>query len=291
MKAQGLTSFTETLLGSDKGNTHAYKEILFPKDSGLRQDGLHIWPRNSHMLMALANLDGSMTGTLYMDTKGDSNTFDAIQDKASAETFFKTYYSDALDKIGGIDRAVEQMLTNPNGLLGTVRATAWHAKGRVVLAGDAAHAIVPFFGQGMNCGFEDIFHLTRILAAHSCRGGRIGEVSDSLETATIPAQIDAADGEKWAAAFEEYFQNRKTNTDAIADLALENFEEMRDRVSDRKFLLQKKVENRIENALGNKFRSGYAMVCYGGAGNVSYRNAFILSRVQVRLDTQSSQRC
>lgn len=78
----------------------------------------------------------------------------------------------ALDKIGGIDRAVEQMLTNPNGLLGTVRATAWHAKGRVVLAGDAAHAIVPFFGQGMNCGFEDIFHLTRV-SDSSCQCGLI----------------------------------------------------------------------------------------------------------------------
>jgi len=280
MKEQGFTQYTETLLGSDTNEVHGYKEMLFPIDSGLRQDGLHIWPRNSHMLMALANLDGSMTGTLYMNTNAGSLSFDAIKDKESAQKFFETYYADALPLIGGAERAVDQMLKNPNGLLGTVRADTWAHRGRVLLLGDAAHAIVPFFGQGMNCGFEDIFHMTRIIDAHACKGGSIGTVASSLAEASVPAQMDAADANMWETVFEEYFKERKTNTDAIADLALENFEEMRDRVSDRKFLLQKKVENRIENAIPEKFRSGYAMVCYGGIGNVSYRNAHTLSRVQ-----------
>lgn len=280
MRELGITEFTETLLGAETGSTHSYKEILFPVDSGLKMEGLHIWPRNSHMLMALANLDGSMTGTLYMDTTGSSTSFDAVKDQESAQKFFETYYAEALPMIGGADRAIEQMLKNPHGLLGTVRTTNWVVKGRVVLVGDAAHAIVPFFGQGMNCGFEDVFHITRIIAEHNCRGGSLGTAAPSLPDAASPSPIAPSDAAAWAAAFSEYFTGRKTDADAIADLALENFEEMRDRVSDRKFLLQKKVENRIENALGGKFRSGYAMVCYGGAGNVSYRNAFILSRVQ-----------
>lgn len=125
------------------------------------------------MLMALANLDGSMTGTLYMDKDGEyehllntltfsRESFATINSNESAKEFFEKYYADAIPLIGGIDRARSQMLENPSGLLGTVRTTKWNYRGRVVLLGDAAHAIVPFFGQGMNCGFEDVLQLLTV---------------------------------------------------------------------------------------------------------------------------------
>jgi len=188
--------------------------------------------------------------------------------------------------IGGVERAIEQMIQNPNGLLGTVRTTNWSAKGRAVLLGDAAHAIVPFFGQGMNCGFEDVHEIVKIIDKYACSGGSFSEPQSSLESALAGAAdfvMDPAAADKWASAFDEYSEARTTNGNAIADMALENFEEMRDRVGDRSFLLQKRVENRIENCLGDKFRSRYAMVCYGGAGNVTYRNAFRLGEVQTEV--------
>jgi kynurenine 3-monooxygenase len=148
--------------GCPSGHAHGYKEMLFPVGSGLISHGLHIWPRTRHMLMALANRDGSMTGTLYMDQDGGSESFDELKDTASATAFFEKHYADAIPMIGGVERAVEQMVNNPKGLLGTVRTSVWNTRGRVVLLGDAAHALVPFFGQGMNCGFEDVHEIIKV---------------------------------------------------------------------------------------------------------------------------------
>lgn len=286
MRKDGLTEFTETMLGSENSTTtHGYKEMLFPKGSGLLQEGLHIWPRRTHMLMALANLDGSMTGTLYMDMKGEES-FESISTPEKCEAFFKKYYPDAIELVGGIERATTQMLENPSGILGTVRTTRWNHRGRVLLIGDAAHAIVPFFGQGMNAGFEDVYELLHVLSDMECKGG--------VSHAPVPAEdyksesfsdvkISEDDAEKWAAAFDKIHEERKANGDAIADLALYNFEEMRDKVADRCFLLQKRVENLVEKAFESKFRSMYAMVVYGGGGNITYENALKLGRVQQTL--------
>lgn len=231
MKEQGYTDSSEKLLGAEKGHVHAYKEILFPVGSGLIPEGLHIWPRRNHMLMALANLDGSMTGTLYADTDGSDTSFAELQSPEKVQAFFEKYYADALPMIGGAERAIDQMLTNPNGLLGTVRTVTWNVKGRVLLLGDAAHAIVPFFGQGMNCGFEDVYEIYRLLAANAqlCTGGRLGNMASTREEAlcsVVGAGPSAEQGATWAKIFNEFFISRKPNADAIANMALENFDEV-----------------------------------------------------------------
>ena len=282
MRNDGLTEFTETMLGDGTPSTHGYKEILFPKESGLSLNGLHIWPRRTHMLMALANLDGSMTGTLYMDTKGDES-FESIQTPEKCAAFFNKYYPDAIEKVGGIEKATSQMLSNPSGILGTVRTSKWNHRGRVLLLGDAAHAIVPFYGQGMNAGFEDVYDLLHILSETNCAGGVVHVPVDSRTysaSSVNSVAISPNDAADWAAAFEKIHVDRKPNGDAIADLALLNFEEMRDKVADRCFLLQKRVENLVEKTFETKFRSMYAMVVYGGTGNITYSNALKLGKVQ-----------
>ncbi|KAH8056265.1 FAD binding protein [Aureococcus anophagefferens] len=219
---------TEALLDS------GYKEMLFPKGTSLETHGLHIWPRGTHFLMALANLDGSFTGTIYMVNEGDGATFASLENGGveAAEKFLEEAYGDALAHLGGAKRAAEQLVKNPRGILGTVRTKTWAFGGKLALVGDAAHAIVPFFGQGMNCGFEDV----------------------------------------------------DRNANAIADMALENYVEMMDRTGDPDFRKAKAVENALENsALGSRFRSRYAMVCYGGGrqpGGVQYDDALQLGKVQ-----------
>ena len=257
----GLTSASEELL------SQGYKEMLFPKTTGtgteagretsLVRYGLHIWPRGKHMTMALSNLDGSFTGTVYMEKEGPES-FAALKDEAAAAEFLARHYPSALPLIGGMESAVKQLAHNPVGILGTVRTDTWHVGGKVLLIGDAAHAIVPFFGQGCNCGFEDCLELSRLVDKH-CAG----------------------EGPKdWEACFAALQLARKTNANAIADMALENYVEMQEKTGDRGFLLRKAVENKIEKAHEDKFRSRYAMVVYGGAGNITYRNAYKLGEVQ-----------
>ena len=220
-----------------------YKEIPF----AAREDGsyamadhaLHIWPRGSHMLMGLANLDGSFTGTIYMPNKGSDASFEALDTPDKVLAFFETHYPDAIELVPNLG---EVFLENPVGTLGTVRCEPWHHEDDVVLVGDAAHAIVPFFGQGLNCGFEDCVVLYELLA--EC---------DTL-------------GE----AFARYDVARKRNTDAIADMALENYVEMSEQVGDATFLLKKKIERRIEQELETLYRSRYATVMYS---HVPYKDA------------------
>jgi kynurenine 3-monooxygenase len=226
--------------------SYGYKELAFPApdarpdDAGAQEmagHALHIWPRGDHFLMGLANLDGSFTGTIYLPWEGDVG-FEELSDKGSVRAFFETYYRDAIPLLG--EDFEDEFLQNPNGKLGTVRCKPWHIitskelAERVLLVGDAAHGIVPFFGQGLNCGFEDCVVLDELLSTH-----------DSLDR-----------------VFSAFFSSRKPNTDAIADMALENFVEMRDKVGDEHFLLQKTVEHRLENELTDIYRSRYAMVMY-----------------------------
>lgn len=256
-----------------------YKEVLFPKpaegnDFGAKGEnggepcngryGLHIWPRGDHFLMALANKDGSFTGTIYIDSKGKEesmeNFVDTPEGVARARAFAEKYYAEALPHVGGLDEFVRQLTKNPNGILGTVTTSTWALKGRVVLIGDSCHAMVPFFGQGCNCGFEDTLWLSRLLDKHCCDdNGRC-----------VPEKCT---GENFQAAFAALERERKPNAEAICQMALENYKEMGAKTGDLKFQAMKKVENRLENQYGLKFRSRYAMVCYGGDGNVSYANA------------------
>ncbi|CAE7427368.1 kmo [Symbiodinium sp. CCMP2456] len=277
----GLTEFTEDLL------TRGYKEVLFPKPEEGREFGatgehgeacdgrlgLHIWPRGDHMLMALANRDGSFTGTIYMDNQGEEEAFAAFTDtpegRAKCSQFCEKYYSDAIPHVGGLESLVNQIVKNPTGILGTVRATKWTSQGKVLLIGDSCHAMVPFFGQGCNCGFEDTLWLSKLIDSYCCDAGKV-----SAEKCT---------GENFAACFAAVEAERKPSADAICEMALENFLEMRDKTGDVKFQVLKKVENRLENVFPDKFRSRYAMVCYGGEGNVSYANAKDLGIVQASI--------
>lgn len=214
---------------------HGYKEVLFPPDAAgefaMAGHALHIWPRGHHMLMGLANKDRSFTGTIYLPWKGP-DSFESLATARDVDRFFEKHYPDA---IGLLEPDFDdEFVSGPTGELGTVRCSPWYLGDRALLVGDAAHGIVPFFGQGLNSGFEDCAVLWNLLAAHH----DLGHV------------------------FELFFDARKTNTDAIADLAVENFTEMRDKVGDERFLLKKAIEHRIEQEMPDIYRSRYAMVMY-----------------------------
>lgn len=221
-----LADYKVEPLGTD------YKELLMPTnlngDYPLDPKCLHIWPRGKHMLMALPNLDGSFTMTLYLPQKW----FGEFKTKDDLKNYFETNYPDVLALIPDYQN---DYFSRPQGFLGIVRMNPWVYGDQVALLGDAAHAIVPFFGQGMNSGFLDVQFLL----------SQIDQYSDDYQT-----------------IFKKYNQQQKLNGDAIADMSLENFVEMCDKVGDEKFLFRKKVEMKIENAFPLKYRSRYGMVTY-----------------------------
>lgn len=282
LRKWGFTTFTEDIIAS------GYKEVLFPKpaendDFGAKgtdggepcegRRGLHIWPRGDHMLMALANMDGSFTGTIFIDNKGEDESCEAFADseegRKQCAAFCQKYYSHAIPYVGGLEVLVEQLVKNPTGILGTVFTSKWAVRGKVLLIGDSAHAMVPFFGQGCNCGFEDTLWLARFLDKYCCTNGSIAP--------------EKCTGENFAACFAAVEAERKPNADAICQMALENHAEMQDKSGDVRFQAMKKVENKLENTFPDKIRSRYAMVCYGGEGNVSYANAKKLGEVQWKI--------
>jgi len=222
------------------------------------------------MLMALANVDGSFTGTIYLDNEGPEESFAAFSDteegRAKCTAWCEKHYSNAAVHVGGIDEMVRQIVTNPTGILGTVAASRWAHKGKILMIGDACHAMVPFFGQGCNCGFEDTLWLSRFIDDFCCKNGKFAS--------------ELCTPESWISVFKAVESERKPNADAICAMALENFAEMRDKTGDIRFQALKRVENKLENVYPDLLRSRYAMVCYGGDGNVSYANARKLGVVQ-----------
>lgn len=213
-----------------------YKELTIPPADGgafrIDEHALHIWPRGNRMLMALPNRGGSFTVTLYLPDE----EFAGLTDATAVRRLFERQFPDSLPLIHDLEG---DFFDNPTGGLATVRCRPWHDGDRVALIGDAAHAIVPFFGQGMNCGFED------------CR------VLDEL--------LDEHGNEDWGRVLAAYDTSRKPDGDAIAEMALDNFVEMRDRVGDPEFLLRKQVEHRLETEMPAEYRSRYSMVMYGAA--------------------------
>jgi kynurenine 3-monooxygenase len=226
---------------------YGYKElVILPGPGGefqLEKNALHIWPRGTYMLIALPNFDGSFTCTLFLPYKGEVS-FEQLKDKETVLEFFTKQFPDAIPLIPNL---VETFHTNPTGHMVTVKCHPWSVNGRALLIGDAAHAIVPFFGQGMNCGFEDLTVLDQCFNRH-----------------TPTHEID------WQRVFEEFFALRKDNCDAIADMAVENFIEMRDKVANPQFQLEKAVEKILQKEFPNDFSSRYSLVTFS---NVPYNFA------------------
>ncbi len=214
---------------------YGYKELTIPAANGtwaLEKNALHIWPRGNYMMIALPNLDGSFTCTLFFPYEGE-RSFNAIKTDTDLLNFFLEVFPDAVPLMPNL---ADDYFSNPVGSLVTIKCFPWSFEDKSLLIGDASHAVVPFYGQGMNAGFEDITVLDQML--------------------------DGFDGEDWEALFKAFERKRKPNADAIADLAVMNFIEMRDKVADPRFLLRKKIEGKISQQFPDKWIPLYSMVTF-----------------------------
>lgn len=212
-----------------------YKELTIPAGVNdkfmMEKNALHIWPRGNFMLIALPNMDGSFTCTLFFPFEGEPS-FASLTSTEKVKTFFENTFADAASLMPNLR---EEFFNNPTASLVTVKCYPWIREDNFALIGDAAHAIVPFFGQGMNCGFEDCRILNELIGVHK---------------------------ENWEKILEAYQTLRKPDADAIAELALNNFIEMRDKVADPKFLLQKKIETAFSKKYPDKWIPAYAQVTF-----------------------------
>jgi kynurenine 3-monooxygenase len=212
-----------------------YKELTIPPtadgDFAMEVNALHIWPRKNYMLIALPNLDMTFTCTLFFPFEGEFS-FSKLDTEEKVRDFFQKTFPDAVPLMKDY---VQEFFTNPTSSLVTIKCFPWIREDKFALIGDAAHAIVPFFGQGMNCGFED------------CR---------------VLDELIEENGEDWATILEQYQALRKPDGDAIADLAVNNFIEMRERTADPKFLLQKKIEARLHEKYPDKWIPAYSQVTF-----------------------------
>jgi kynurenine 3-monooxygenase len=213
---------------------HGYKELKLPPGRDgehlIHKNALHIWPRGGFMLIALPNLDGSFTLTLFLARSGPES-FESLTHASAIDTFFLRHFADVAALLPNL---ASEFLHNPTGVMGTVRCARWSLADRLLLLGDAAHAITPFHGQGMNCAFEDCRELFELLGARS----------------------------DWPEVFATFDCTRRPNTDAIADMAIENYREMRDTVRDPKFQLQKALSLELERRFPNRFVPRYSMVMF-----------------------------
>lgn len=231
-----------------------YKELLIPaaEDGSFRMqptNALHIWPRRQFMMIALPNPDGSYTCTVFMPFEG-AESFAALQTPQAVEAFFRKHFPDARPLMPTL---IEDFFTNPTSSLITTRIEPWFFENKSALIGDAAHAIVPFYGQGMNAGFEDVRVLSGLLDQY---------------------------GDDWASVLPEYSRLRKPNGDAVGSLALQNFVEMRDKVADEDFLNRKKREKELTLQYPERFRSVYEMVSFS---HTPYDTALKCTEAQDRL--------
>jgi kynurenine 3-monooxygenase len=247
MQKLGRVKFSQEVLD------YGYKELTIAAGPGgkhiLEPNALHIWPRGAYMLIALPNIDGTFACILFLPFEG-RESFASLDTGEKAQRFFAERFADAVPLMPQLQ---ENYTGNPVGSMATVKCAPWQMDGKVLLLGDAAHAIVPFFGQGMNCAFEDCTAFLELLDRH---------------------------GPDWKKLFQEFEQARKPNTDSIADMALENFIEMRDRVADPRFLFRKKVELALEAKYPRHFVPKYAMVTFH---RVPYSVALSRGEIQDRL--------
>lgn len=229
MQRQNMFNYSQEFLNT------GYKELNIPANADgthkLDKNSFHIWPRGEYMLIALPNLDGSFTCTLFMPFEGE-NSFASLTDRKSVEDFFAKNFPDSIDVI---PKLAEDFFKNPTSTLVTMKCYPWTFEDKVALIGDACHAIVPFYGQGMNAGFEDITVLNECMEKH---------------------------GDDWLSAFQEYQTLRKPNADAIAELSYRNFMEMSSSVADEKFLVRKKIEKRFSEKYPEKWLPLYSRVTF-----------------------------
>jgi kynurenine 3-monooxygenase len=232
---------------------HGYKELsILPKGTGgwaIEKEVLHIWPRGHFMIIALPNLDGSFTLTMFHPF-GSEIGFDELNTKEKVKDFFEKYYPTLLPHIPHYQ---EEFFENPVGTLGTIKAYPWQAYGKALILGDAAHAIVPFYGQGMNASLEDVRVFDEILEEH---------------------------GTDWEKVFTTFQDARHKNTNAIADLAIDNFYEMRDHVDDINFMRKRKIETQLEQQFPDYY-SKYSLVTF--KPNLPYEEAMKKGRKQNEL--------
>jgi len=235
LSARGL------LRAHDAPLPHDYKELTIPADAArpggfvFEPRALHIWPRGGYMLIALPNTDASFTATLFLPRHGDPS-FEALSDNAAIRRLFSMQFADAAAVIPDL---TQQFAINPQSRLGTLHCEPWQLDGRILLLGDAAHAIVPFHGQGLNCGFEDCRLLDRLLA-------------------------EAASGEQGtrAALYARFERARRPDTDAIATMALENYQEMRDGVRSPQFARRQALAAQLEQRFPARFIPRYSMIMF-----------------------------
>lgn len=231
---------------------HDYKELTIPPAEGrpvLEPNALHVWPRGGFMLIALPNTDRSFTATLFLARKGP-RSFEALRDSRSVLDFFREEFADAVPLIPNL---AAQFQAHPAGQLGTVHVAPWHIGGQLLLLGDAAHAIVPFHGQGMNAAFEDCLEL------------------DSL--------LDRFD--EWESVFAEFERVRRPNAAAIAQMALENYTEMRDTVLAAGFVRRTALALELERRFPGRFIPRYAMVSFHP--EIPYAEALRRGAVQAQI--------
>lgn len=232
---------------------HGYKELNIPPTASggfaIEKNALHIWPRGEYMLIALPNADGSFTCTLFFPNEGPTS-FASLDTPEKIQQFFEQEFGDAVPLL---DDLVREFQENPVGKLGTLHCNNWIYEGKAVLVGDAAHAIVPFYGQGMNASFED------------CRA--------------LNACIEEHGTNDWAKVYQDYFERRKANGDAIGTLAVENFYEMRDHVANPIFRRKRELEHQLENTYDD-YHSKYSLVTF--KPDVPYARALELGNQQDR---------
>jgi kynurenine 3-monooxygenase len=231
-----------------------YKELEIPEGENgqfmMEKNALHIWPRGSFMMIALPNPKGDFTCTLFMPFE----LFDNIKSKEDVAKFFHDEFPDAVPMMPTL---VDDYMKNPTSNLVTVRCYPWVKSDKLALAGDAAHAVVPFYGQGMNCSFEDIVVLDNMIEKY---------------------------GDDWNTIFDEYQKERKPNADAIADLAIQNYYEMADKVGDKHFLHKKHIEHELSELYPDKFKSQYELTTFSLSGykyawDMGKKNDALLERI------------
>ena len=232
---------------------HGYKELTIPAEPGgrhrIEKNALHIWPRQSFMMIALPNEDGSFTCTLFWPFEGPHG-FDSVKTESDLRNVFKVYFPDAIEHLPNLEA---DYFDNPVGALATIRSGPWYVADKLVMLGDACHAVVPFYGQGMNAAFEDML------------------VLDECMNRFKP---------NWHHAFKSYYELRKASVDALADLAISNFVEMRDHTGSRWFLFRKKVDRILHRLFPRWYSPLYSMATFT---RMPYTQAVRRAKMQDRL--------